>query len=95
MNPIDDAKAEVFRQESWLEGPESVFLAFGGMQGEVLDNVRALVTDHDAEGGVQPEVLGVRATPELLEGKTAIPWFVDVRGCLASPVTRVELPSQC
>ena len=74
MNPIDDAKAEVFRQESWLEGPESVFLAFGGMQGEVLDNVRALVTDHDAEGGVQPEVLGVRATLELLEGKTAIPW---------------------
>ena len=74
MNPIDDAKTEVFRQESWLEGPESVFLAFGGMQGEVLDNVRALVTDHDAEGGVQPEVLGVRATLELLEGKTAIPW---------------------
>jgi transposase len=38
------------RQESWFDGLESAFLAFGGVPEEVLfDNARALVTDHDAE----------------------------------------------
>ena len=37
------------RQGSWLDGLESAFLAFGGVPEEVLlDNARALVTDHDA-----------------------------------------------
>lgn len=36
------------RQESWLDGLESTFLAFGGVPEEVLiDNARALVTSHD------------------------------------------------
>ena len=38
------------RQESWFDGMESAFLAFGGVPEEVLlDNARALVTEHDAE----------------------------------------------
>jgi transposase len=38
------------RQESWFDGMESSFLAFGGVPEEVLfDNPRALVTEHDAE----------------------------------------------
>jgi transposase len=38
------------RQESWLDGLESAFLAFGGVPEEVLvDNARALVMSHDAE----------------------------------------------
>jgi transposase len=38
------------RQESWFDGLESAFLAFGGVPEEVLfDNARALVADHDAE----------------------------------------------
>jgi transposase len=38
------------RQESWLDGLESAFLAFGGVPEEVLiDNARALVTSHDSE----------------------------------------------
>jgi transposase len=38
------------RQESWLDGVESAFLAFGGVSEEVLvDNARALVSEHDAE----------------------------------------------
>ena len=38
------------RQESWFDGMESAFLAFGGVPEEVLfDNPRALVTEHDAE----------------------------------------------
>ena len=38
------------RQESWFNGMESAFLAFGGVPEEVLlDNARALVSDHDAE----------------------------------------------
>jgi transposase len=38
------------RQESWFEGLESAFLAFGGVPEEVLvDNARALVAEHDAE----------------------------------------------
>jgi hypothetical protein len=38
------------RQESWLDGLESAFLAFGGVPEEVLvDNARALVTAHDIE----------------------------------------------
>jgi transposase len=37
------------RQESWFEGLESAFLAFGGVPEEVLfDNARALVERHDA-----------------------------------------------
>lgn len=37
------------RQESWFDGLESAFLAFGGVPEEVLlDNARALVADHDA-----------------------------------------------
>jgi transposase len=37
------------RQESWFEGLESAFLAFGGVPEEVLiDNPRALVAAHDA-----------------------------------------------
>jgi transposase len=37
------------RQESWLDGLESAFLAFGGVPEEVLlDNARALVSEHDA-----------------------------------------------
>jgi transposase len=37
------------RQASWLDGLESAFLAFGGVPEEVLlDNARALVTNHDA-----------------------------------------------
>jgi transposase len=37
------------RQESWLEGLESAFLAFGGVPEEVLiDNPRPLVAAHDA-----------------------------------------------
>ena len=37
------------RQESWFEGLESAFLAFGGVPEEVLlDNARALMADHDA-----------------------------------------------
>lgn len=38
------------RQESWFDGLESAFVAFGGVPEEVLfDNARALVADHDAE----------------------------------------------
>jgi transposase len=38
------------RQESWFDGMEISFLAFGGVPEEVLfDNPRALVTEHDAE----------------------------------------------
>jgi hypothetical protein len=38
------------RQESWFDGMESSFLAFGGVPEEVLlDNARALVIEHDAE----------------------------------------------
>jgi transposase len=38
------------RQEAWLDGLESAFLAFGGVPEEVLlDNARALVSEHDAE----------------------------------------------
>jgi transposase len=38
------------RQESWFDGMESAFLAFGGVPEEVLlDNARALVIEHDAE----------------------------------------------
>jgi transposase len=38
------------RQESWFEGLESAFLAFGGVPEEVLmDNPRALVITHDVE----------------------------------------------
>jgi transposase len=37
------------RQESWFDGLESAFLAFGGVPEEVLlDNARALVAEHDA-----------------------------------------------
>jgi transposase len=37
------------RQESWFEGLESAFAAFGGVPEEVLiDNARALVVEHDA-----------------------------------------------
>ena len=37
------------RQESWFEGLEGAFLAFGGVPEEVLfDNARALVERHDA-----------------------------------------------
>jgi transposase len=49
------------RQESWFEGLESAFLAFGGVPEEVLlDNARALVTDHD------PETRTVVFNPKLL-----------------------------
>jgi transposase len=38
------------RQESWFEGLESAFRAFGGVTEEVLfDNARALVAQHDAQ----------------------------------------------
>ena len=38
------------RQESWFEGLESAFRAFGGVTEEVLfDNARALVARHDAQ----------------------------------------------
>lgn len=38
------------RQESWFDGLEGAFLTFGGVPEEVLlDNARALVTDHDAQ----------------------------------------------
>jgi transposase len=38
------------RQESWLAGLESAFLTFGGVPEEVLiDNARALVSEHDAQ----------------------------------------------
>lgn len=38
------------RQESWFDGLESAFVMFGGVPEEVLlDNARALVTDHDAQ----------------------------------------------
>jgi transposase len=38
------------RQEAWFDGLESAFLAFGGVPEEVLlDNARALVSEHDAE----------------------------------------------
>ena len=38
------------RQESWFDGLESTFLAFGGVPKEVvLDNARALVIDHDVQ----------------------------------------------
>jgi len=48
------SRIEIFssheRQESWFEGLESAFLAFGGVPDEVLiDNARALVTEHDAQ----------------------------------------------
>jgi transposase len=37
------------RQDSWFDGLESAFVAFGGVPEEVLlDNARALVTEHDA-----------------------------------------------
>jgi transposase len=49
------------RQESWFDGLESAFLAFGGVPEEVLlDNARALVTDHD------PETRTVVFNPKLL-----------------------------
>jgi transposase len=38
------------RQESWFEELESAFLTFHGVRDEVLiDNARALVTDHNAQ----------------------------------------------
>jgi transposase len=50
------------RQESWFEGLESAFLAFGGVPDEALiDSARALVADHDAQTRtVVTQVLGVR-----------------------------------
>jgi transposase len=49
------------RQESWFEGLESTFLAFGGVPEEVLlDNARALVIDHD------PETRTVVFNPKLI-----------------------------
>jgi transposase len=48
------SRIEIFssheRQESWFEGLECAFLAFGGVPDEVLiDNARALVAEHDAQ----------------------------------------------